>query len=114
VASQFAPQSRLIFVDHLRAALIILVVLHHLDVIYAANIGFYYIEPAYADVLALIVLVIFQLINQAYFMGFFFLISGYFTPSSLERKGLRVFLEDRLIRLGIPLLVFTFATGSRK
>jgi glucan biosynthesis protein C len=111
VASQFASQSRVVFVDHLRAALIILVVLHHLDVIYAANIGFYYVEPAYSQVLALVVLVIFQLINQAYFMGFFFLISGYFTPNSFERKGLRVFLKDRLIRLGIPLLVYTFALG---
>jgi fucose 4-O-acetylase-like acetyltransferase len=32
-------------------------------------------------------------------MGFFFLISGYFTPGSFERKGLRSFLKDRLIRL---------------
>jgi len=108
MASQFASQSRLIFVDHLRAALIILVVLHHLSIIYGANIAFYYLEPAYSNILALIVLVMFQLINQAYFMGFFFLISGYFTPGSFERKGLRSFLKDRLIRLGIPLLVFMF------
>lgn len=59
MASQFASQSRLIFVDHLRAALIILVVLHHLAVIYGANTSFYYLEPAYGDVLALVVLVIF-------------------------------------------------------
>jgi glucan biosynthesis protein C len=107
-ATQAASRSRLIFADNLRTALVILVVLHHLSVIYGANIGFYYVEPAYSQVLALLLLVIFQLLNQAYFMGFFFLISGYFTPGSFERKGLRVFLKDRLIRLGLPLLVFMF------
>jgi glucan biosynthesis protein C len=103
-----ASRGRLIFADNLRTALVILVVLDHLAVIYGANIGFYYVEPAYSQVLALLLLVIFQLLNQAYFMGFFFLLSGYFTPGSFERKGLRAFLKDRVIRLGIPLLVFTF------
>ena len=54
------------------------------------------------------VLVIFIAINQAYFMGLLFLISGYFSPGSLERKGARRFVKDRLIRLGIPLVVFFF------
>lgn len=101
-------RSRLIFADNLRTALVILVVLHHLAVIYAANIGFYYVEPPHGQVLALILLVVFELLNQGYFMGFFFLLSGYFTPGSFERKGLRAFLKDRMIRLGIPLLAFMF------
>jgi glucans biosynthesis protein C len=54
----------------------------------------------------LLVLVVFQLLNQAYFMGFFFLISGYFTPGTFDRKGPAAFLKDRPICLGIPLLVF--------
>jgi hypothetical protein len=44
--------------------------------------------------------------QQAYFMGFFFLLAGYFTPGSLERKGYAKFIGDRFLRLGIPLLVF--------
>ena len=111
-APQTASRSRLIFADNLRTALVILVVLHHLAVIYGANIGFYYVEPAYSQVLALLLLVIFQLLNQAYFMGFFFLISGYFTPGSFERKGLRAFLKDRLTRLALPLLVFMFVLNA--
>jgi glucan biosynthesis protein C len=109
--TQLAPKKapdRIFFADHLRAALVILVVLHHLAVIYAANTSFYYVEPAYTDRLALVVLVLFELINQAYFMGLFFFLSGYFTPGSLERKGSGRFLKDRLLRLGIPLLVFMF------
>jgi glucan biosynthesis protein C len=99
---------RLFFIDNLRSALIVLVILHHLSVVYGANTPFYYVEPAYQDTLALIVLVVFQLINQAYFMGLFFLISGYFTPGSFERKGAASFLKDRLLRLGIPTLIFMF------
>lgn len=98
--------SRLFFIDHWRAALIILVVLHHIAVIYGANTPFYYLEPN--DILASIVLTIFQLLNQAWFMGAFFLISGYFTPGSFDRKGSGSFLKDRLLRLGIPLLIFMF------
>jgi glucan biosynthesis protein C len=70
-ALEKAP-GRIFFAGHLRAALVILVVLHHLAVIYAANTAFYYIEPAYNDSLADVVLILFQLFNQAYFMGLSF------------------------------------------
>src|SRR5512132_3261869 len=40
-------------------------------------------------------------------MGLFFLISGLVTPGSVARKGPRTFARDRLIRLGVPLLVWT-------
>lgn len=43
---------------------------------------------------------------QAFSMGLFFLISGYFTPSSYERKGSGRFAKDRLLRLGIPILCY--------
>ncbi|MFN2134903.1 MAG: acyltransferase family protein, partial [Candidatus Promineifilaceae bacterium] len=48
----------------------------------------------------------FVALNQAYFMGLFFFIAGYFVPGALDRKGTWVFLRDRLIRLGIPLVLF--------
>jgi glucan biosynthesis protein C len=102
---------RLVFADHLKAALVILVLLHHIAVIYAGNTPFYYVEPATGQPVALIALVLFQLFNQAYFMGFFFFLSGYFTPGSHDRKGPAHFLRDRLIRLGIPILVFMFVLG---
>jgi hypothetical protein len=40
-------------------------------------------------------------------MGLFFLISGLVTPGSVSRKGPRRFARDRLIRLGVPLAVWT-------
>jgi len=99
-------RSRVFFVDYLRAAIITLVILHHLAVAYSASTGFYYVEPT-SDYPTLVVLIIFQLLNQAWFMGLFFLISGYFSPSSFDRKGSKQFAKDRLIRLGIPLLIFS-------
>jgi peptidoglycan/LPS O-acetylase OafA/YrhL len=100
--------SRLLFVDHLRAFLIILVVLHHVAIVYGAIIPFYYVEPPIHNPLAFQVLLVFVLVNQSWFMGVLFLLAGYFTPGSYDRKGPVSFLKDRLLRLGIPLLGYIF------
>ena len=98
---------RLYFVDYLRAALVCLVILHHIAITYGGLGSFYYTEPA-TDSVAAGLLSLFTNFNQAWFLGAFFLISGYFTPGSFDRRGVRQFLRDRLIRLGVPLLVFFF------
>ena len=102
--------SRLFFIDHLRAALVILVVLHHLALVYGGIPPFYYLEPPDPtnDLVAGLVFFAFVLFNQAWFMGAFFLIAGYFTPGSFDRKGAGTFFKDRLLRLGIPLVFFYF------
>lgn len=100
--------SRLFFVDKWKTGLITLVVLHHLALVYGAGAPFYYAEPPFSDPLAFLVLLVFILFNQSWFMGAFFLISGYFTPGSFDRKEPGSFLKDRLLRLGIPLVVFIF------
>ena len=99
---------RLYFIDNLRTYIITLVVLHHLAIVYGAPGAFYYVDPTQIDRLAFGVLGIFVAVNQAYFMGLLFLISGYFSPGSLDRRGTMRFVKDRLIRLGIPLVVFFF------
>ena len=45
-------------------------------------------------------------------MGAFFLISAYFCPSSLDRKGFRMFVLDKMVRLGIPFLVMFYFLGA--
>jgi glucan biosynthesis protein C len=92
----------------LRAALVTLVVLHHVALVYGAGAPFYYVEPPINDPLAFLVLLVFVLFNQAWFMGALFLIAGYFTPGSFDRKGPGSFLKGRLLRLGIPLIIFYF------
>jgi len=100
-------KARIYFVDYLRAALVSLVILHHTAITYGGSGSFYYTEPA-TDPVASLLLSLFTNFDQAWFLGAFFLLSAYFTPGSLDRKGVRGFLKDRLIRLFIPLVVFFF------
>jgi hypothetical protein len=46
------------------------------------------------------------MLNQAYILGLFFFIAGYFTPSSFDKRGVKKFITSRIIRLGIPTLVY--------
>jgi hypothetical protein len=39
-------------------------------------------------------------------MALFFLLSGYFVPLSLDRKGLRMFIADKMKRLGLPAIMW--------
>jgi surface polysaccharide O-acyltransferase-like enzyme len=102
-----APTTRLAFIDNLRVFLVILVTVHHLAVTYGAEGSWYYYESG-TDEISSIVLTLFVAVNQAFFMGLFFLIAGYFTVPSLDRKGARLFLKDRLLRLGVPLIFYAF------
>jgi len=103
-----STQNRLFFLDHIRIFLCIMVIMLHTAITYGANGGWFHKEVANADVSPLMQLVyqIFNTVTQAYSMGFFFLIAGYFTAPSLIKKGTLEFLKDKLIRLGIPLALF--------
>ncbi len=98
-------KDRLFFIDNLRILLIVLVVLVHLAITYGAPGSWYYIEGQ-PDMITTIFFSLFVAMNQAFFMGFFFMISGYFTPGSYDKKGALPFFKDRLLRLGIPLLFY--------
>jgi len=111
VTAAAVTTARLYFVDHLRAALVILVVVHHVAVVYGAAAPYYYVDPPPAPSLASLILFVFVLFNQAWFMGALFLLAGYFTPAAYDRKGAPRFLKDRLLRLGIPLIFFMFVLG---
>lgn len=103
-------KARLFFIDNLRILLITLVIMQHLSITYGGPGGWYYneVEP---DQISFIALCWHNATNQAYFMGFLFLIAGYFTPGSYDRKGPRRFLKDRLLRMGIPMLCYDFVIG---
>ena len=101
---------RLLFLDNLKVLLTALVVLHHAAITYGAPGDWYYneIDTGQLDVPSLLVFVVFVAVNQAYFMGLFYLISGFFTPGSADRKGAAAFIKDRLVRLGVPILMYAF------
>jgi peptidoglycan/LPS O-acetylase OafA/YrhL len=100
-----------LYIDRLRGVMTVLVVLHHTAITYGASGGWFYHELKQSAAPSSLLLTLFCATNQAYFMGFFFLLAGYFTPRSLERKGYGHFLCDRFLRLGLPLLAFGLILG---
>ncbi|WP_035696349.1 acyltransferase family protein [Glycomyces tenuis] len=101
------PQAgtRLHYLDNLRVYLTFLVVAHHVAIAYGnLPVWPYWDAPEHsAEGLPLD---LFALLNQSYMMGFFFLVSGYFTPGSLDRRDSKSYAMERLRRLGIPFLIF--------
>jgi peptidoglycan/LPS O-acetylase OafA/YrhL len=104
------PQ-RDLHIDRLRSVMTILVILHHTAITYGAPGGWFWTELKPSGAPSSLLLTLFVTTNQAYFMGFFFLLAGYFTPASLERKGYPRFIGDRFLRLGLPLLAFGLLLG---
>ena len=87
------------YVAWLRVALIALVVAHHAGQAYGPTGG----EWPVMETVRSPILGPFFAVNAGFFMGLFFLLSGYFTGGSYDRKGGAKFAIDRLIRLGVPL-----------
>lgn len=97
--------------DYLRVFVIFLVVLHHAVFAYCAD-GYPAYGGGYTNGSAPVVdgaewsgfnaLVRW---NDSFFMPLMFLLAGLFVRPSLQRKGLARYLADRVLRLGVPLLV---------
>lgn len=100
-----ALKPRLLFVDNLRTLAIILVLLVHIAITYGAPGLWYYKEGALTGPQYYIFLA-FNCTCQAFFMGLLFLLAGYFTPASYDRKGPGHFTLDRLTRLWLPVGVY--------
>lgn len=100
-----ASPGRLLFIDNIRILLICLVILTHLAITYGAFGSWYYHEVSGVSISAALLTLMVSLF-QCFFMGFFFMIAAYFIPSALERKGTRRFVHDRLVRLGVPLVIW--------
>ncbi len=100
-----AKSSRLFFMDYLRAFLIILVITLHLAFTYGSPINLWYYHDT-TNALTVGLVTSLTGIGQAFAIGLFFLISAYFTPGAYDRKGAGPFLRDRLLRLGLPLLIY--------
>ncbi len=95
-------RERLYYLDNLKVALTGLLIAHHVGQAYGPTGGAWPIqEAARAAVLGP-----FFTVDRSFFMSLFFLISGYFTAVSYDAKGGWPFVKSRLLRLGLPLLVF--------
>ncbi len=89
-------------IDALRVFLTLLVVVHHVSIVYGGAGGWYWKEASELDH----GLVAFNAVNQSFFMGLFFLLAGYFSMISLRQQGVSVFVRGRAVRLGVPLIVY--------
>jgi len=95
-------KKRTFYIDNLKVFLTVLVIFHHAGQAYGDGGGWAYTPSNPAEVMPWIWH--FFSVNAAFFMGLFFLISGYFVPTSFDKQGCKVFIHKKLIRLGIPLL----------
>jgi len=95
--------------DYLRVTMIVLVLLHHSMLAYVSFLDFDddpvdnvhpVIDDDKWDGFDIIII-----LNDTFVMPMLFLISGLFVWPSYDRKGARLFLRDRFIRLGIPFAV---------
>jgi glucans biosynthesis protein C len=101
---------RLYYIDNFRVYMIVGVVLHHIAVIYGVPGGWYYAEYS-GDTASQIFLTILTFINRAFILGFFFFIAAFFTPAAYDHKGPIGFMKERVIKLGIPLVVYSYIIG---
>jgi glucans biosynthesis protein C len=96
--------------DRLRIFLTLLVVAHHSALAYVKYGHFdrehySWSTAPVVDNQQWIGLDLFVLFNDSFFMSLMFFLSGLFVWSSLVRKGARLFLKDRALRLGLPFVV---------
>lgn len=99
--------ARLVYLDTIRVVLIALVIALHTAITYGASGDWTYEDPAQTELSGILLTFVTTMV-QAFSLGLYFFISGYFTPRSYDRKGIGAFWKDRLLRLGIPMLAYTF------
>ncbi|MEO8104060.1 MAG: acyltransferase family protein [Betaproteobacteria bacterium] len=97
---------RLPWVDHLRTLMIVLVVNLHACVSYSHVGDWYFMSAQEPTLAAKVPFIVWQAHLQSFFMGLLFFISAYFAYGSLARHGTRAFVRERLVRLGLPALLY--------
>lgn len=101
VASQ-----RLLYLDNLKIVLIAGVIACHATLLYGPGGGWLGYHEGHPSVGETLVLGIPGMLGGLFWLGVFFLIAGLLVPKSLRKKGAWKFSEERIIHLGIPLVVY--------
>lgn len=94
--------NRLFYLDNLKILLILLVIMHHVGQGYGPSGGWWFYMTSQPEKLEWMGR--FFAVNASFFMGLFFMISGFFFAPSFDKKGFKKYAIDKLIRYGIPLL----------
>jgi glucan biosynthesis protein C len=105
------PTGRLVFIDNVRWAMIVLVLSMHAAVTYSPLGSWYYRERPPVGPLETLFFATYQGLLQGFFMALLFFVAGFFTPTSYDAKGPGGFMIGRLRRLGLPTLFYVAALG---
>jgi fucose 4-O-acetylase-like acetyltransferase len=108
VATNVIATPRLAYIDMTRMILFALVVMVHAACTFGAMGDWTFVDETANDLVTGVVLSLFLMVCQSFFMGLFFFLSGNFTPGAYDRKGLVRFWKDRLLRLAIPMAAYTW------
>jgi len=106
-----ARRPRLLYIDNLRWAMIVLVISMHAADTYSRLGNWYYVDRKPLSTASLLTFAAWQMYLQSFFMGLLFFIAGFFVPTSFDRKGASRFVRDRAYRLGLPVLFYMFLLG---
>jgi len=101
-----AAGPRVAWIDNIRWTVIAMVVLMHACVTYSGMGSWFYKEATTLGIAGTLVFSIYQIFSQAFFMGLMFFLAGIMIPAAYDRKGFLRFIADRVVRLGVPALVF--------
>jgi glucans biosynthesis protein C len=97
-----ADRERLYYLDNLKVGLTMLLIAHHVGQAYGPTGGSWPIKEATKAA----ILGPFFTVNRSFFMSLFFLVSGYLVARSYDGKPGWPFVKGRLLRLGLPVVVF--------
>ncbi len=99
---------RVLFFDQIKALMIALVIAVHVPMAFGDQgwwMGLRIPLEGTSDPLFEVTRGFFGYFCNTFFMYMLFLISGYFVPRSVHKKGIACYLQDRILRIGIPFLV---------
>jgi glucans biosynthesis protein C len=97
--------ARLVWVDNLKVAVIAGVVVVHVAMAYLIDADWYYTERTTSELWGALVGLP-GLLGGVFALGPLFLLGGVFAAASLAGKGPARFVQGRLLRLGVPLLLY--------
>jgi len=100
------PGPREYWADNLRVLVIAVVVVWHTVIAYLGGTGWYYLDRTTSKAWAAAITPAWVIAGFA--LGPLFLVAGWFSARSLAHKGAGGFARTRLLRLGVPLIVFIF------
>jgi len=104
--NQFKMENRYYYIDRLKVFLICLIVFHQTLIAYGGIGLWYYTSADSFTGTALIAVNTIKTVNLSFLASLFFLISAMLAHTSYQKWGFREFVKRRLVRLGVPLLVY--------